>query len=133
MSEVERVTQILSSMNDAWLDGRPEDLAPFLDEAIVVVLPGFSSAVTGKTDVLAGFADFCQNARVLHFEESAQRVDVVGHTAVASFAFDMTYEREGETYRSRGRDLWIFEAAAGAWLAVWRTLLDVIEVPMPNG
>ncbi len=132
MSEVERVAQLLSSMNRAWLDGRPQDIAPFLDDEIVVVPPGFSSSMAGKSAVVASFEDFCQNARVLRFEESDQRIDVVGHTAVASYAFDMTYERGGETFRSRGRDLWVFEAEAGAWLAVWRTMLDVVEVPVPN-
>lgn len=132
MSEVERVAAILSNMNRAWLEGRPQDLEPFLDDAIVTVLPGFASALSGKADVLASFEDFCRTARVVHFEESNQRIDVVGHTAIASFAFDMTYERGGATSRSRGRDLWVFEAEAGAWLAVWRTLLDVIEIPAPN-
>jgi hypothetical protein len=132
MSEVERVAEILSSMNSAWLEGRPQDLAPYLDDAIVTVLPGFASALTGKAEVLASFEDFCRNARVVHFEESDRRIDIVGHTAIASFAFDMTYERDGATSRSRGRDLWVFEAEAGAWLAVWRTLLDVIEMPVPN-
>ena len=45
-------------------------------------------------------------------------VDVVGETAVVSFAFAMVYERDGASYRATGRDLWVFgqrRETMGGW------------------
>jgi hypothetical protein len=39
----------------------------------------------------------------------------------------MVYERSGERYRSIGRDLWVFQNEGGAWIAVWRTMLEMEE------
>ena len=41
----------------------------------------------------------------------------------------MIYERSGERYRATGRDLWVFARQDGAWLAAWRTMLDLVEEP----
>jgi hypothetical protein len=41
----------------------------------------------------------------------------------------MVYERSGGRYRSTGRDFWIFARQGDAWLAVWRTMLDLAEQP----
>jgi hypothetical protein len=35
----------------------------------------------------------CQNARVLEYRETEERIQVVGNCAVASFRFEMVYER----------------------------------------
>jgi hypothetical protein len=64
---------------------------------------------------------------ILQFEESDQQIDVIGHTAVLTFRYDMLYERVGKRYRATGRDLWVFEEKDGEWLAVWRTMLDMEE------
>jgi hypothetical protein len=79
--------------------------------------------------VLAGFVDFCQNARIVSYAESDPFVDLAGSTAVATFRFEMVYARDGASYRSTGRDLWVFERHGDGWLAVWRTMLDLAEEP----
>jgi len=57
-------------------------------------------------------------------------LDLRGSTAVASFAFEMIYQRGGTSYRSSGRDLWVFQQREGRWLAVWRTMLDLKDEPL---
>jgi hypothetical protein len=47
--------------------------------------------------------------------------------AVAIFQYEMVYERSGERYRSTGRDLWVFQGEGDAWIAVWRTMLEMQE------
>ena len=111
----------------AWLDGRVEDLAPMVHSEIVMVFPGFSGRVQGREDFLAGFRDFWQNAKIQEFREHDDQVDVAGDTAVATFRYDMLYERSGKRYRSTGRDLWVFQKEGRAWIAVWRTMLDMEE------
>jgi ketosteroid isomerase-like protein len=121
------VAKTMSQINQAWLNGQVQDLAPMVHPEIVMVFPGFAGRVQGRETFLAGFADFCQNATIHEFREHDHQVDVAGDTAVVNFQYDMVYERTGARYRSTGRDLWVFQLQDTAWIAVWRTMLDMEE------
>jgi ketosteroid isomerase-like protein len=121
------VAKAMRQINQAWLNGQVQDLAPIVHTEIVMVFPGFGGRVQGREAFLAGFADFCQNATIHEFCEHDHQVDVAGDTAVVTFQYDMVYERSGARYRSTGRDLWVFELQDTAWTAVWRTMLDMEE------
>jgi hypothetical protein len=121
------VADAMRSINQAWLEGRVDDLAPAVHPEIVMVLPGFSGEVRGRDTFLAGFRDFVTNARVHDFRDHNHHVDIVGDTAVMTFTYEMLYERADERYRVTGRDLWIFRNHGAAWTAVWRAMLDMSE------
>ena len=123
------VLAALQQINRAWLEGRPEDILPLVHPQMAMVYPGFDGRAQGAEAVLAGFRDFCQNAKILSYSESDHQVDLAGHCAVGSFRFEMIYARDGARYRSTGRDLWVFERRGDGWLAVWRTMLDLAEEP----
>ncbi|HEX6747494.1 MAG TPA: nuclear transport factor 2 family protein [Longimicrobium sp.] len=118
---------LLRRINEAWLEGRPRDLAPLFDPGIVMRYPG--GRAEGRDAMVGGFVAFLESARVHTFEHDEPQVDVVGATAVASLGFTMVYEREGSRYRSTGRDLWVFSGDGGEWRAVWRTMLDLTDEP----
>lgn len=126
-SERERAAATLRRINQAWLDGRINDLVPFVHPDIVIVIPGFVGRAEGRDALLGGFRDFCENAAVHEFREHDLEVDVVGDTAVVMFRYEMVYERSGERYRATGRDLWVLQLEADEWRAVWRTMLDSEE------
>jgi uncharacterized protein (TIGR02246 family) len=128
-ADARAVADVLAQIDRAWLHGRPHDVAPLLHPAITMVLPGWAGRVEGRDANVAGFVDFCENAGVESYQPGEVQVDVAGETAVASFAFQMVYARDGARWRSTGRDLWVFERAGGQWLATWRTMLDVAEEP----
>jgi hypothetical protein len=123
----ESVLTAIQRINRVWLDGKVDALAPMVDPDIVMVLPGFADRIQGREQFLAGFRDFCENAQVHEFHDHDYASDVVGATAVVTFRFDMIYQRSGERYRSTGRDLWVFRGQDNAWIAVWRTMLEVQE------
>jgi hypothetical protein len=125
-----QVSATLGQINQAWLTGNPDKIHDFVADEVVIVFPGFAGSVKSREAFVAGFRDFCENARIESHTESEQHIDVVGNTAIASFRFDMIYERGGSRYRSTGRDLWVFEYRADRWLAVWRTMLDLDEEPV---
>ncbi len=110
----------MRQINQAWLDGR-------VHAEIVTTFPDFAGKIQGREGFLAGFHDFCQNATIQEFRKHDQQVDVAGSTAVITFRYDMVYERLGERYRASGRDLWVFEKQDGAWIAVWRAMLEMKE------
>jgi hypothetical protein len=121
------VARVLRSINDCWLNFKPQELAQYFHNDMVMVFPGFAGRVEGASAVVAGYEDFCANARVHEYDEQDLQVDMFGSTAVASYTFRMVFEREGLKYSSNGRDLFVLNKEAGAWLAVWRTMLDVAE------
>jgi ketosteroid isomerase-like protein len=126
-SKRERAAATMRRINQAWLDGRVEDLAQWVHPEIVMVFPDFSGRIQGRDPLLAGFHDFCRNATIHEFHEHDQHVDVAGDTAVVTFRYEMVYERSAERYRATGRDLWVFQSRDGEWRAVWRTMLDLQE------
>jgi len=127
--EIRNLGESLRRINEAWLSRRPEKMKPMLDEKIVMIYPGFVGRLEGREAVIAGYVDFCEQALMISYQESDLQIDVVGATAVASYAFEMSYERKGDKYLSRGRDLWIFTRKQDEWVAVWRTMLDLTEEP----
>ncbi len=120
----------MRQINQAWLDGRIDDLAQMVHPEIVMVFPEFAGRVEGRDALIAAFNDFSQNAQIHEFSEEDHHIDLIGNTAVASFKYDMVYERSGERYHTTGRDLWVFELHDGEWLGVWRTMLDTEESPI---
>ena len=127
--EIRNVGESLRRINEAWLSGGPEKMKPMLDEKIVMIYPGFVGRSEGQEAFIAGYVDFCEQALMISYQESDLQIDVGGATAVASYAFEMIYERKGDKYLSRGRDLWIFTRKPDEWVAVWRAMLDLTEEP----
>lgn len=125
-----KVLAALHEVNESWLTGRPDSLANLVADGIVMMLPDFSGSIVGRQAFVEGFRDFCHNARIHTHTETDYHVHVFDGTAVASFRFDMTYERDGRCHRSTGRDLWVFEAKDAGWIAVWRTMLDTTDEPL---
>ena len=119
----------MRAINQTWLEGRPNDMRPWLHPEITMVFPGFGGRSAGCDAFIAGFVDFCQHARIHAYHERDQQIDLIGDTAVLTYAFEMVYEREGSRYRATGRDLWVFRREHERWLAVWRTMLDLQEEP----
>src|SRR5947208_1937272 len=120
LSERQReLAEALEKIKAAWQERKPDSLAEMVAGDIAMVLPGFGGAVIGRDAFVAGFKDFCENAVVHAYRETAHQFQVSGNTGVATFLFDMVYERDAIRNRSTGRDLWVFEKREGQWLAVW--------------
>ncbi|HTM12059.1 MAG TPA: nuclear transport factor 2 family protein [Bryobacteraceae bacterium] len=88
-SKRENAVAAMRQINQAWLKGRVEDLAPLVHSEIVMFFPDFAGKVQGREDFLAGFRDFCQNATIHEFHEHDQQIDVAGDTAVITFRYEI--------------------------------------------
>jgi hypothetical protein len=121
------VAEEMRLINNAWLSSRVDDMEASLHPDIVMALPGVAGRVQGRDALLAGFRDFCNNAKVHEFHDGEMHIDVAGRTAVVTIQYEMIYERSGARYRATGRDLWVFERHGDSCLAVWRTMLDMQE------
>jgi len=121
------VVESMNRINQAWLAGRIDDMAPMIHPDVIMVVPGFAGRAQGRDPFLKGFREFYQSATIHEFRETERAVDVVGDTAVVSFLFAMVYERNGGRYRATGRDFWVFHREGAEWIAVWRTMFDLDE------
>jgi len=121
------VVESMNRINQAWLAGRIDDMAPMIHPDVIMVVPGFAGRAQGRDPFLKGFREFYQSATIHEFRETERAVDVVGDTAVVSFLFAMVYERNGGRYRATGRDFWVFHREGAEWVAVWRTMFDLDE------
>ena len=121
------VHNTLAAINSAWREGQPDQMAIYLHQAITMKLPGFSGKISGRETLINSFIEFCTNAVVLEYSESDEQIDVTGNCAVATFKFEMIYEREKYRDKLKGRDIWIFEREGNKWIAVWRTMIDLDE------
>lgn len=128
-SETQReVWEVMQAINRAWLDGDMDGLESRLHEDMVIVPPGFGSAVEGREACMQGYRDFAAHSTVRTFREHDVHVHVAGETAVATYGYEITYEMDGESFRDEGQDLYVFLRREGTWLAVWRTLVPAVEV-----
>lgn len=128
-SKREAAAAAMRQLNRTWLEGRIEDLAPIVHPEIVMAFPDFTGSVQGREAFLAGFHDFLDNASIHEFREHDYHTDVAGETAAVTFRYEMVYERSGTRYRATGRDLWVFQGQGETWIAVWRAMLEMQEVP----
>jgi uncharacterized protein (TIGR02246 family) len=123
------IRDLLSKVNAAWLERRFEDLDALFAEDAVLVAPGFAARMAGRIACIETFREFMNRAAVTSYVEDDLRVSIYGDTAVADFAWEMTWTDADEPYRQHGRDLFVFTRRQGEWRVVWRTLFPVTSGP----
>ncbi|MEK6321765.1 MAG: nuclear transport factor 2 family protein [Acidobacteriota bacterium] len=121
--DIEEVWQLIQQLNDAWAKGRPEELASFFREDIVMVHPDFTQRTEGRDACVASYVDFCSQAAITGLTLGEISVDVFGDTAVATYAYEISYELGGERFDDKGRDIFVFSRDKNRWQAVWRTMI----------
>jgi uncharacterized protein (TIGR02246 family) len=128
MEDVREIREIVAAINEAWVIGDYDAMAPYVAEHVVMAPPGLEDQrVLGRAAFVASFRQFAEVAKTREFSAGVPRVDVIGNTAVATCPFTITYELEGTTYREKGYDMLVFSRTAGAWKVVWRTLMSEPE------
>jgi uncharacterized protein (TIGR02246 family) len=123
LSAVDEIRELIKRLNDAWVLGQPGELAQFFREDIVMVRPDFTQRTEGRDACVASYEEFCKQAAILDFKLLEPIIDVFGDTAVASYAYEISYEMGGERFKDSGRDLFVFIRQDNKWQAVWRTMI----------
>ena len=119
----QEILELIEQLNDAWVKGSPEQLSSFFREDIAMVHPDFIHRTEGREACIASYVDFCSQAKVNDFKLGETSIDVIGHTAIATYSYEISYEMGGELFKDTGRDLFVFIREDGRWQAVWRTMI----------
>ena len=119
----EEIRRLVKKINAAWLHGRPEELAPYFHEDMVIVPPDFRRRAKGREACVASYKDFVSQAKVREYKDSEPDIDLWGNTAVATYSWEIAYEMKKESYRESGWDVFVLVREHARWLAVWRTII----------
>lgn len=122
--EQEEVRLLISKINQAWLKDNLEELREYFHDDIVIKGPQFKSMGTGgKAACIKSYEDFLRAAKIRDFKESDIQVDLFASTAIATLAWEIDYEMNGQNYHEAGHDVFVFTRDEGKWRAVWRAVL----------
>jgi ketosteroid isomerase-like protein len=121
--EQEEVRLLISKINQAWLTSNFEELRGYFHDDVVTRGPSLESLGKGIDPCVKSFEDFLRAAKVDDFKESDVQVDLFGSSAIATFAWEIKYEMNGQNYHEAGHDVFVFTRDDGQWRAVWRAVL----------
>jgi hypothetical protein len=119
----DEVKRIVWEIEQAWLERRPEDLARWLHEDVVIAPPGFTGHVRGRSAAAASYEEFAASATVRAADFADADVQLWGDVAVATCRFDVEYELRGERCRDTGWDVLVLRRTADTWQVLWRTVV----------
>ena len=119
--DVSSLQSLIESVNRAWLEGRYDDLVPFVHESAVMAPPG-GAAIQGREAFVRSYADFGRAATIHAFEPDTPRIEIWAATAVAECPFAIDYEIPAGRYRERGMELLVLTRTAAGWQICWRLL-----------
>ena len=118
-SHSEEIGRLIQKINQAWKSGGADQLIDFFHPDMVIVGPGFQELGRGRDVCIESYREFAANAKVIDYTESDLKIGVWGDTAVCTYAWSMTYERDGKQSRDTGTDQFVFSRQGGKWLAVY--------------
>jgi hypothetical protein len=122
------VRHLLHTINSAWAHGDPLDLPATLhdcfDQAVVFCSPSLERLADGRQAAIASYADFLQQATLEQATLDEPVIDIWGTTAVASYAWQVRYQFDGQVHHDVGHDVFVFSRDhQNRWRATWRMML----------
>jgi uncharacterized protein (TIGR02246 family) len=122
-TEQEPIRQLVKRINQAWMQGRLEELNECFHENMVIVGPGFQAMGQGREACVRSYQEFLAAAVVHEYHEGEPAIDLWADTAVAVYGWEIVYEIKGQRSRESGQDLFVFARENGVWRAAWRAML----------
>ena len=119
----DEIRQLVKSINQTWLKGRPEELKAYFHPDIQFVNQNIETMGSGRRVCIESYQDFLKQAVILKYQESDPQVQVWGNSALARYTFQIEYEMAGKMFADSGVDLFLFTNQESRWLAVWRLML----------
>ena len=117
------IVKFLNRVETAWTSGRMEELRSCFLEAAVLMSPDLEHRLEGRDPIVASYAEFLEESRLLAFDSEPPMIEVFGDAAVTVTGWSVEYERQGEVQSDRGKDLLVLTREDGAWKIAWRTLI----------
>jgi Domain of unknown function (DUF4440) len=114
------VRAVLGRIEAAWKEKRFDGLDECFDDAAVIVGPNCVVFASGRTACAKSYREFAANAAVLAYSESDHALRLWEGTAVYSYSWRMTYQRDGVPKAEFGTDLLILGMSQHSWRVLYR-------------
>jgi ketosteroid isomerase-like protein len=119
-AEEQAIRMVLERIESAWRRGEFAGLEDCFDRKAVIVGPGYVTYAAGRAACVESYREFASNADVLEYSESDHKLRHWGHTAVCTFSWNMTYQRDGGAQHDSGTDQLVLERQDDRWRVVYR-------------
>jgi ketosteroid isomerase-like protein len=116
------IRSVLTRIDAAWREKKFDGLEECFDDGAVIVGPNYAEYAVGGKACAESYRDFACNASVLDYSEREHKLHAWPDTAVYTFAWQMTYERENGPKLESGTD----QLVLGRFGARWRVLFRYI-------
>jgi ketosteroid isomerase-like protein len=120
MSAEVAVRAILERIDNAWHHKQFSGLESCFHEDAVIVGPGYVEFGRGRQKCAESYKEFASNAQILDYKESNHSLRIWHNTAVYTFHWEMTYQREAGPKHDTGTDQMVLEQTPEGWQVVWR-------------
>jgi len=114
------IQDVIDVINAAWKEKRFDGLEKCFHEKAVIVGPGYVEFANGREKCAESYREFSSNAEVLEYAESGHVLRNWDSTAVYTFNWKMTYQRENGPKTEEGTDQLVLESGPSGWQVVWR-------------
>ena len=115
------VWNTVCDLNRAWTkDNAVERLTEYFHPRMVAITPSERLRTVGQAACVAGWKQFADSNKVLHWQEIDPKVDLFadGTVAVVTYYFDMAFENTGTVIKLGGRDMLVLANEKGKWWVI---------------
>jgi ketosteroid isomerase-like protein len=114
------IRSVLSRIDAAWREKRFVGLEDCFAEDAVIVGPNFTLYAEGQGPCAASYKEFALNAAVLEYSETGHALRLWPDTAIYTFSWEMTHQRDAGPKRERGTDQLVLSRIRGGWKVIFR-------------
>lgn len=119
------ILDLIAEVGQAWRARRFEELSRYFHEAMVIGAPGQTlTLIQGREACIEAYRDLLDGAEIETYAEEPAWVGVWGATAVASYAWVMTFSDEDGAHAAAGNDVLTLAKGPHGWRVVGRMLLE---------
>ena len=121
-SETEKqVWKIIENMNRTWIEKRDvSGLRQYFHEDMVAVTPVDRYQLEGREACIASWRKFVETTRIIDWKATDPKIQIYnrGQSAVVTYYYEMSYERNGNTINTSGRDMFFLIKENRKWWVV---------------
>jgi hypothetical protein len=124
-AERAQISDLLRTLTISWRTGDWAALEPIFHERMVIGAPGQTmTLIEGREACIETYRDFGERVVIETYSEDTAWIGVWGETAVASYAWDMTWTDDEGFHAANGQDVLTLAKERGGWRVVGRMLLE---------
>ena len=112
------VWKTLRDLNETWVKGNPYNLKKYFHADMVAITPTDRKRREGREACVQDWAEFSKVAKIHSWKEIDPKIQIYGNTAVVTYYFEISFERERQKIDFGGRDMYVFIMENNRWLAV---------------